>query len=197
MDPLVWAGLLLLLGLSLVMVEVFVPSGGILGVLSVVAILSAIIMAFTLRGPMAGMTFLSVALFSVPVVLTLAFKWLPETPMGRRLLAALPTSDEVLPDSDERRQLRDLVGKVGRASSVMLPSGAVEVEGLTIDAVSEGMPIEAGQTVRVVSVRGTRVVVRAVSAEPEPAARADDILSQPFDQLGIDPFDDPLESRTV
>ncbi len=34
MDPLAWSALLLLLGLTLVVLEVFVPSGGMLGFLS-------------------------------------------------------------------------------------------------------------------------------------------------------------------
>ena len=46
MDPLVWAGLLLLLGLALVLTEVFIPSGGILGVVSFTAIVAAIALAF-------------------------------------------------------------------------------------------------------------------------------------------------------
>ena len=36
MDPLVWSIILLVVGLLLVMLEVFVPSGGVLGFLSVV-----------------------------------------------------------------------------------------------------------------------------------------------------------------
>jgi len=112
--------------------------------------------------------------------------------MGRRLLLELPRSEEVLPDSPMRRTLRSLVGKVGTASTVMLTSGAVSIDGMTIDAVSEGMAIEAGQRVRVVDVRGNRVVVRPV-VEGEPDHRpAEDILSQSIETLGLDPFDDPL-----
>jgi len=35
-----------------------------------------------------------------------------------------------------------------------------------IDAVSESMPVEVGQAVRVVQVRGLRVVVRPIDEEP-------------------------------
>jgi membrane-bound ClpP family serine protease len=85
------------------------------------------------------------------------------------------------------------VGKIGQAKSMMLPSGAVLVEGRTIDAVSEGMPIEPGQVVRVIEVRGTRVIVRPVEHGEEQQPRsAEDPLSRPIDTLGIDPFDDPL-----
>jgi hypothetical protein len=51
------------------------------------------------------------------------------------------------------------------------------------------MPIEAGQAVRVIEVRGNRVVVRpADDAEPP----AGDVLSQPIESLGLDSFEDPL-----
>ena len=193
MDPLVWAGLLLLLGLALVMTEVFVPSGGILGVLALTSIVVAIVLAFLQSGAMAGFLFVLVSLIAVPTILFVAFQWLPETAVGKRLLANLPSSEEVLPDDDERRALRELVGKVGRAETRMLPSGAVQIEGRTIDATSEGMPIEPGQPVRVVEVHGTRVTVRLVTEEAAAASRStrnnDDVLAQTIDKLGLDPFE--------
>jgi membrane-bound ClpP family serine protease len=191
MEPLIWAGILLLLGLMLVMLEVFVPTGGMLGFLSLTAILCGIGLAFYRGGLTYGFIFLVVTAVAVPTVLGLAFRWLPETSIGRRLLPTVPMSKDVLPDSEERRALRALVGKIGSAKSTMLPSGAVIVDGRTIDAVSEGMPIEPGQPVRVIEVRGNRVVVRPVE-EGEPRQMSDDILSQPIDTLGIDPFHDPL-----
>jgi membrane-bound serine protease (ClpP class) len=193
MDPLVWAGLLLLLGLALVMTEVFVPSGGILGVLALTSIVVAIVLAFLQSGAMAGFLFVLVSLVAIPTVLFFAFQWLPETAVGKRLLADLPSSEEVLPDDEERRALRELVGKVGRAETRMLPSGAVQIEGRSIDAVSEGMPIEPGQPVRVVEVHGTRVTVRPVTEEAAAAAPTsrnnDDVLAQTIDKLGLDPFE--------
>jgi membrane-bound ClpP family serine protease len=185
MDPLIWAGLLLLVGLVLIMTEVFVPSGGILGVLSFTAVVAAIAMAFFQGGALAGLLFLLAALIAVPLIL-------PDPPIGRRLLASVPSAEEVLPDDAERRALRELVGKVGRAQTQMLPSGAVEIDGRTIDAVSDGMPIEPGQPVRVVDVHGTRVTVRLVSEAAATAATSparDDVMAQTIDQLGLDPFD--------
>jgi membrane-bound serine protease (ClpP class) len=179
----------------LVLLEVFVPTAGVLGFLSVAAILSGIGLAFYNGGLTVGFGFLFGTAVVLPIVLALAFRWFPETPIGRRLLPNLPTSDEVLPDNEERRVLRGLLGKVGQAKSQMLPSGSVVVEGRTIDAVSEGLPIDAGQNVRVIEVRGSRVVVRpleegeaATPARPE----TDDLLSRPIDSLGIEYPDDPL-----
>ncbi|HZZ28715.1 MAG TPA: NfeD family protein [Pirellulales bacterium] len=180
------------------MAEIFVPSGGVIGFLSFVSIIAAIVMAFLQSGPTVGIMFLSVACIAVPAVLAAAFRLLPRTPVGRRLLPSIPTAEEVLPDSDDRRRLRQLVGRVGEAKSKMLPSGAVTVDGQTIDAMSEGQPIEPGQAVRVIEVRGTMVVVRPIDpasagdVRGKDAEQADDILSRPIDTLGLDPFD-PLQ----
>jgi membrane-bound ClpP family serine protease len=197
MSPVFWAAILLLVGLSLVMAEIFVPSGGVIGFLSFASILAAIAMAFYQSGPTIGIMFLLVSCIAVPAVLSAAFRFLPGTPVGRRLLPDIPTSEEVLPDSEERRRLRQLVGRIGQAKSKMLPSGAVQVDDQIIDAVSEGQPIEPGERVRVIEVRGAMVVVRpvddsAVDDRAEKQQPADDILSRPIDTLGLDPFDDPL-----
>ncbi len=189
MDPLVWSVILLVLGLFLVLVEVFVPSGGILGFLSISSLLTGIILAFYHKGPEIGFLFLAIVAVAVPVTLTMAFKWWPKTPMGRRVLLDVPTAEEVMPDTPQRRTLRQLVGKIGVSKSVMLPSGAVLIDGQTIDALSEGMAIEAGQRVRVIEVRGNRVVVRPAEG-PEP--QSDDVLSQPIESLGLDSLEDPL-----
>lgn len=195
LNPLVWSILLLMLGLGLVMLEIFVPSGGMLGVLATISVLVSIAMAFYHNGPRVGFGFVFVAMVAVPATLMLAFKLLPQTPVGRQLLLRTPSEAEVLPDDEHRRQLRGLVGQIGKAKSLMLPSGAVEVGGLTIDALSEGLAIEPGTPIRVVAVHGPRVVVRPIGADEATAQagqRADDILSQSIDQLGLDPLSDPL-----
>ena len=191
MTPLTWAVVLLLLGLALVLLEVFVPSGGVIGVLAVLAVMGSVVMAFVSGSPATGFTFLLIALVAMPSAFSFAIKIWPETPMGRRILIQPPKGDDVLPDHPQRRQLQALVGKIGRAKSLMLPSGAAEIAGRTVDAVSEGMTIEAGTLVRVVEVRGSRVVVRPAEGEvPDPGA--DDELSRPIESLGLDPFQDPI-----
>jgi membrane-bound ClpP family serine protease len=194
MSPIFWSSILLLVGLSLVIAEIFVPSGGVIGFLAFSSIAAAIVMAFYNSGPLTGAIFLIIACGAVPLALAAAFRFLPDTPMGRRLLPTIPTAEEVLPDNEERRRLRQLIGRVGLVKSKMLPSGAVQVDDQTIDAVSEGMPLEPGQTVRVIEVRGTQAVVRAVdanAADAEPATSGD-VLSRPIESLGLEAFDDPL-----
>jgi membrane-bound serine protease (ClpP class) len=187
-----WAILLLLIGLSLVVLEVFIPSGGIIGILSAVAMIAALVMAFqesSTTGPMVGFVFAAVTVFAVPTLIAVAFKFWPRTPMGKAFLGDLPTDADVLPE-DPRR---GLLGRVGAARTKMLPSGAVEVDGQMIDAVTQGQAIEPGTYVVVIEVRANRVVVRPAGKDQRPShENPNDLLSRPIDELGIESLDDPL-----
>jgi membrane-bound ClpP family serine protease len=188
--PWAWAILLLVLGLALVVLEFFIPSGGILGFLAACSIIAAIAVGFMDGRPWVGVSILGAAVIGLPVVIVGAVHLWPKTPLGRRMLLGTPTDTQVLPAGPRQRTLKDLIDRVGVAKSKMLPSGAVTIDGRTIHAVSEGMPIDPGQRVRVINVRGNRVVVRPVegdsTSEPE-----SDPLSRPFDIVSLDPFDDP------
>jgi membrane-bound serine protease (ClpP class) len=188
MDPIVWAMLLLAAGMALAVLEMFLPSGGIIGLLSIAALGGAVWMGFQ-HGSWTGLGVIAVVVIGLPMMLSVAVRIWPETSMGRRLLLDTPKAEEILPDSDARRSLKALVGRVGVAKTLMMPSGAVQVDGHVIDAVSEGVVIEPGQAIRVVEVRGSRVVVRPSSQSPSPIDPSDP-LSQPIESLGIDPFAD-------
>jgi len=189
MDPIFWSILLLLSGLLLLLLEVFVPSGGMLGFLSAAAMFSAVSLAFYHRGLEAGLIFILVAVVAVPMVLVTAFKYWPNTRLGRRVLLGQPTEDDVLPDSPQRRLMKSLVGKVGVAKSLMLPSGAIEVDGITLDAVSDGSAIERGMAVKIIQVHGNRVVVSPTEELPESDEEdenEDDPLNRSIESLGLD-----------
>ena len=185
MDLWVWAILLLVLGTGLAGVEIFFPSAGILAFLSAAALMAAIVMGFC-QNLLTGILILLGVLVGLPTVIVLGFKYWPKTAMGRRVLLMAPASEDVLPDDSEKKMLKSLIGRVGRAKSKMLLSGVITIDGRTVDAVSESMPIEAGQTVRVVQVRGHGVVVRPVDEEP-PAEPPVGPLQRVYD----DPFDVP------
>jgi membrane-bound ClpP family serine protease len=173
MSSLVWILLLLAVGLALILLEVFVPSGGVLGLLAVTALVVGIVMAFLEGGLATGMAVLGGAFVAVPAVLMVAFRWFPSTPLGRRVLPPPPAADDVLPDLADRRRLRELVGRPGRTLGELLPWGRVEVDGQTFEAVSDGRPLAAGAAIEVTAVQGRSLVVRQASEAPsEPDAEA-------------------------
>src|SRR6478736_2505433 len=179
-----WAILLLVLGCALVVLEVFIPSGGIISILAAVAFITSILIASwegPTTGPGVGLAFAAVTVFAVPTLVAIAFKYWPNTRMGKAFLGELPKEEEVLPE-DPRRTL---IGRVGIARSKMLPSGAVEIDGQVIDAITQGVPIEPGTYVVITEVRANRVVVRPASKDQRPGNQSPqeikDILDQPID----------------
>jgi membrane-bound serine protease (ClpP class) len=189
LDPLAWSILLMLVGCVVLVLEVFIPSGGILAVLSAASFIGSILIAFQ-RGPVTGFSFVITTVVAVPAVLGLAFHYWPKTRIGKAFLGELPTEEDVQPDAPHRA----LLGLVGITRSKMLPSGAVEVDGQMIDAVSQGQAIEPGQYVVVTEVRANRVVVRPAKENERPGMPIStaDILSRPIEELGIESLEDPL-----
>jgi membrane-bound serine protease (ClpP class) len=191
-EAMIWPAALLLLGMGFVILELFIPSSGILSVLAGASVIASIYVGF-MQGARFGVASLVMAIVVVPIFLAIAVHFWPKTPIGRLIFMQPATEEEVLPQDAEYRERQMLLGKYGIAKTKMLPSGAVVIEGRTYDAVSRGNPIEPGDTVRVVSVGGNRIVV--APADPQQAAQSvssGDVLSQPIDSLGLDAFEDPL-----
>jgi membrane-bound serine protease (ClpP class) len=187
-----WAILLLVLGCVLVVLEVFIPSGGIIAILAGIALITSILIASwegETTGPATGFIFAAITVFAVPTLIGLAFKYWPKTRFGKAFLGEPPSEDEVLPH-DPRRAL---LGRVGVVRTKMLPSGAVEVDGQMIDAVSQGQAIEPGTYVVVAEVRANRVLVRPAGKDQRPShENPNDVLSRPIEELGIESLDEPL-----
>lgn len=201
---LTWAIILLLVGIAILIAEFFIPSSGFLGILATLAIIGAIVLGF-MHSFTAGTLVLLSAVVIVPVILLAAIKYWPETPMGRLILVKPPThQDEVLPATDAYRKLPELIGHRGRAKTEMLPGGTVEIQGKRYDAVSEGMGIEAGETVIVVRIETQRLVVRPddgpVESPTNPVGPTQSLEAEPqkevksseLDRPVSSPFDEPL-----
>lgn len=203
MTAVVWIVVLLVVGLAVMVLEVFLPSGGILGFLSLTAIVASIATAFLELGATAGLVALAVTTVVVPAVLAVAFRWFPDTPLGRRVLPPPPQPFDVAPAAARRRELEQIVGRPGRAVSELLPWGVVEIDGVRLQAMSESGPIDRGAAVEAVGVQGRDLVVAAVSRRHErgvasgpaqparPAAEPDDRLSSVLETFEFDRLDPP------
>ena len=170
--------LLLILAISLAVLEVFFPSAGVLAFLSAVALISSLVMAFY-QGFWFGVVAMPTAITALVAAVVLGLKYWPKTAMGKRVLLTVPDSDAILPDEPERDFLHSLVGRTGRAKSKLLLSGVVTIDGRTFSAESEGMPVEEGELVRVIQVRGAYLVVRPIDEQSLPV----DPLQQTYDDL--------------
>lgn len=194
MNPLVGAFLVLLLGLALIVLEMFIPSSGLLTFLAVTSLVASIAIVFVYQGLAWGAIYLACVCVMLPVLAVLLVRWWPKTPIGRRMLN-LPAGnddDEATGAAKTGNRMTQLVGQCGHAKTKMLPSGAIEVAGRTYDAVSEGVAIDLGQPVEVIEVSANRIVVRPARDFPAAAPGPKTADDQPLDTVVPDPFDDPI-----
>ena len=187
MEPLTLAFVLLLVALGLAVLDLFIPSHGMLSLMGAAALVGAVAVGFS-QGVRQGMMIMAIVGFSLPLLLLAIIKWWPRTPIGRLIILKQPGDpDEVLPEEDSA--IEAIVGSIGRARSDMLPGGAVVIGNRSWDAVSEGRPIDAGTPVKVVAVRMGRLVVRPASAEDlaqATEAESSTLLDQPLDDWDLE-----------
>lgn len=175
MDYGLLAVVLLIAGLAVMVLEVFVPSGGVLAIITTITLCLSLTCAYAAwgqRSPMVWWGFCGLLMFLIPTTLIAAFYVLPRTPFGRRALLVAPEAHELVPFHEEDARLSQLVGQFGRTMTLMNPGGMVLVAGERLHAFSEGQLIEPGTSVEIVEIRGTRVLVRPGDPPPkmEPAA---------------------------
>lgn len=159
----VWAILLLGLGIALVVAEVLFPSFGVLSVLATAAIVAAIALAFA-EDVSTGYGFLVATAVLLPTAILVGLKFFPKSPMGKHMVVG-GLSFESQAATDDRDL--GLTGEVGLLEADCHPTGVARLAGRRVDVVSRGEPIEAGTPVRVLEVRGNRIVVaRADTDDP-------------------------------
>lgn len=148
-------------GFLLMVAELFIPSGGVLSVLSIAALAVGVALTFFKSTTIGWYTLVGVFI-ALPVVGGMLFKLWPKTPLGKRFILEAPQDDASVAVMAAHEELEDLRGKFGQAISVLRPAGMVDFEGRRVDSITEGMMIQPGQWVRCIDVRAGKVVVRPV-----------------------------------
>ncbi len=159
---LLYVALLLVAFYFLLTAEFFLPSGGFLGIAAAGALIAAAVIAFT-HSTVAGFTVLAIAVLTTPLMIFGLLRVWPHTPIGQRMLNRRP--GQIADRAPQRTTssgipLDDLVGRIGIAKTNLLPSGLISFDTDKVDAVSIGMPIDAGSKVIVTSVEAGKVHVR-------------------------------------
>jgi len=165
MDYSTWAFLLLTVGVTLLIAEVFIPSGGIISVLSTLSLIGAIVCAWqawwgTSQGSFWG--FLAGMAVILPLAIATAFYVWPSTPIGKRAILEAPAPHEVASFVEQEEKHRQMIGKTGETVTMLNPSGIVRIDGHRVHCQSEGVILEAGTPVRVISARSNSVTVRRI-----------------------------------
>jgi membrane-bound ClpP family serine protease len=158
MNALIWPMLFLVVGLMLLTAEVFIPSGGLIGILALCCLGLSVWKAFA-HSTTLGLQLLGSLVILMPLALILAAHLWPRTPLAKRIFLRPPDPAELEPSHSGER-LDHLVGQFGRALTPLRPSGLVDFDGRRLDGLSEDGLIPRGALVRAVQVRSGQLVVR-------------------------------------
>lgn len=200
-----FAILLLMVGFCLIIAEIFLPSGGLIFMMCLIAFIASFWCATKAWYGTAPTTFgiyVAAVVLLIPAVVIGTFQIFPRTPMGKRLIGA-PTTAEVTPYVEEQARLASMIGRVGKTITPLIPGGMVGLDGERLHAFSEGVLIDAGIDVEIMDVRGTRVLVREAvdaptrrpgrEADTSPAAGPADVFLVDDDRETSTGEGDPLD----
>lgn len=192
-----WSMICLAVAFLFLVLELFIPSAGVFGLIAALLIVGSIVAGFWYHLAFGAGVLLFVVL-ATPFLIAFAVKIWPHTPIGKRILIGDRSEDAVLPKGSHYTNISNQAGRTGVAKTKMYPSGIVLIDGEPFDAVSTGFPIDQGESVRVVSVQANRLQVQKIeddeelsepSSSPEDSASPDDALSQTMEDLGIEDFE--------
>lgn len=161
---------LFLIGLALLGIELFFTGDGIAGVCGILLILGGLVFAGMEGWPDTVDEWSNMLKIMLRHVLTMACavlialqlaKYLPDVPYLNRLLLVPPADkpEEESPSPSEQ-EAEALLGQTGIAISMLKPSGTAQFGDRRVDVSTEWDFIEPGTPVQVVSVEGTRIVVK-------------------------------------
>ena len=145
-----------LAGVLLIIVEILLPTVGLLAGLGVAAMLYSIVLA--LGGDIGALAALGIALVLSIVFFLLIVSRLPSSKLWNKIV--LQKSSRTEEGYVSAVEQVDLVGKTGEVLTELRPSGTARIDGLLVDVISEGAFIQKGKSIVVLSVNGSRVVVR-------------------------------------
>ncbi len=153
MDWLIIIGLIVL-GYILLLLEVFLLPGIVVGIFGVGSIIAAIIYSFVQFDADTGLLILIGTIASSVIFTFVLFKigaW------NRFILSSQQKKEEGFTSS---KSDHSLVGKIGSAYTNLRPAGSAVVEGKKYDVLAEGEFLQKGDSIIVTGVAGSKIMVK-------------------------------------
>ncbi|MBC2606364.1 NfeD family protein [Pelagicoccus albus] len=148
---------LIILGLGLVMLEIFIP-GGIVGIFGGLSLIAAVGFAYDGYGAEGAIIVFLIGLAGLVACLWFEFKVLPKTPAGKKFFL----QDKVDGISQNAVGDESMIGKECSTATAMAPSGYILCEGKKMEAVSCSGFIEKGAAVKIESFDQFKVTVSKI-----------------------------------
>ena len=159
-----WAFLLFLIGVGLIVLEVFViPGFGVAGILGITLMLGSIFFVFDKAYDFqTAIMWLSISVVLTSGLVILAAFLLPDTALFRRFALSTVMDTEMGYHSPGSDDFQGYLGQSGTALTPLRPSGTARIGGNRVDVVTVGNFIAQDSDIKVVEVEGSKVFVEAV-----------------------------------
>jgi len=144
----------------LLVIEVFVPSGGLISICALGCLIGGL-MIFFRTSYTAGWIGIVVALIMIPSVLIIAYRMFPKTRFGKAVTLTPPDRQkgDAIPDTNK---LEQLLGAEGAVISPLRPVGMCDFSGQRLECVAESGYVDNGKKVKVIHVEGSQLTVRTI-----------------------------------
>lgn len=152
-----WLTLVLFLfGILLLIAEIFIPDFGLIGITGILLIGFGYFSNRTdLWGSIMDLSLaLIIAVITAYVLIRKGYGFLP----GQHLILGSSLQGER--GYSTAKNYQEFLHKKGVAVTTLRPSGKVEVDGIILDVVSDGMVIQEGSDVEVIHIEGIKIIVR-------------------------------------
>lgn len=147
-----------LVGVILLVVEVFMPGFGIPGISGAVLLLASIVMAWIEYGPKVGLGMSVIVLALMGIAISISLKSVNN---GKLTASELVLKDAVNDGGKaEREEMQALVGQKGEALTDLRPVGAAEFACGKLNVQSDSEFIAKGTHVRIMRVNGKTIFVK-------------------------------------
>ena len=151
--------LCILVGVALLILEVFMPGFGLPGISGMVLMIASVVLVWINYGAVAGLLVAVASLALAGIAISVSLR---SASKGKLSQSALVLPEVDMSGIDESAELGELVGREGVSDTVLRPAGIVEFDGVRLNVVSDGGYIEKGAKVRVEKIQGNRIVVKKV-----------------------------------
>lgn len=156
------------IGVILLVVEIFIiPGFGIFGAAGIILMVSSLFLGLISEFPMVDSDMIAMAVIQLAGAFVLSgiliftlLKFLPRTAMWNKLI--LKKNIDKKSGYTAEENVKDLVGKKGKAHTDLRPSGTAKIEGQRVDVVTTGEFIKRGSKIKVVAEEGSKVVVEKI-----------------------------------
>jgi len=150
---------LFILGIGLIILELYTPGFGIFGILGVLSLIACIFV--TAQTLIQALILTGIFFVIILLLLAIFLLFFSKKRMPKKLI--LYETEALEQGFSGTEDMKYLMGKTGIILTLCRPSGSADFDGVKLDVVSNGEYIEKDTLVEVIEIEGNRIVVKAKS----------------------------------